>query len=138
MYLARGVRLPGTGWPDRAQRAESEVPELTAQWHLPASTGRDYAAVSGDYNPIHLHQLAARALGLKGKIAHGMYLAGRMLAGREPAEASHAWQIDFATVVLLPGTVSLNVAHPEPGRTEVTAWKPRTGKPHFTGWIQRD
>jgi acyl dehydratase len=135
-YLGRGVHLAGTPQPDRPLREEFQVPGLTARWHLPASTGRDYAAVSGDYNPIHLNRLAARALGQKGMIAHGMFLAGRMLAGREPVGAGHAWSISFATPVLLPGSVSLGVTHPAPGTTEVTAWNGRNRRPHFTGRIQ--
>lgn len=136
-YLGRGVRLAGQPRPERTPREEFEVPELTARWRLPASAGRDYAAVSGDYNPIHLNPVAARALGQQGMIAHGMYLAGRTLAGREPAGAGHAWTISFATPVLLPGSVSLNVTHPGPGSTEVTAWNGRTLKPHFTARIER-
>lgn len=33
---------------------------------------RQYAEVSGDFNPIHLDEDYARRLGLKGVIAHGM------------------------------------------------------------------
>lgn len=33
---------------------------------------RRYAAASGDYNPIHLDEEAARRVGLEGIIAHGM------------------------------------------------------------------
>ena len=43
-------------------------------------TGRRYAAVSGDRNPIHLHPLAARAFGFSSAIAHGMWLKARTLA----------------------------------------------------------
>lgn len=141
-YLGRGVHLAGQPRTDRTAREEFVAPELTARWRLPASTGRDYAAVSGDYNPIHVNPLAARALGQKGMIAHGMYLAGRMLAGREPAGAGHAWTISFATPVPLPGSVSLGVTHSSAGTaradgaTEVTAWNGRNGKPHFTGRIE--
>lgn len=136
-YLATGVHLDGQERPPRAGHPEFEAPPLTARWALPGSTGRDYAAVSGDYNPIHLNPVAARALGQKGMIAHGMYLAGRMLAGREPAAGGYSWRISFATPVLLPGAVSLNVAHPAPGHTEVTAWDGRRQRPHFTGSITR-
>ncbi|MFC7402359.1 MaoC/PaaZ C-terminal domain-containing protein [Citricoccus sp. GCM10030269] len=134
-YLATGVHLHGHDRPQRAARPTFVPPPLTARWTLPASTGRDYAAVSGDYNPIHLNPVAARALGQKSMIAHGMYLAGRMLAGREPEGAGHSWSIDFATPARLPGTVSLHFGHPDPGTTEVTAWNARSGKPHFTGMI---
>lgn len=37
---------------------------------------QDYSMVSSDPNPIHLDEAAARAVGLHGVIAHGMYVAG--------------------------------------------------------------
>lgn len=43
---------------------------------------RRYAEASGDHNPIHLDEAAARAVGLPGIIAHGMLsmaLAGRVV-----------------------------------------------------------
>jgi acyl dehydratase len=56
---------------------------------LPAQTYRvtravliRYAGASGDFNPIHWSDRTARAVGLPGVIAHGMYtmaLAGRAL-----------------------------------------------------------
>ncbi len=134
-YLATGVHVAGQERLPRSGHPPFEAPLATARWALPASTGRDYAAVSGDYNPIHLHPVSARALGQRGMIAHGMYLAGRMLAGREPAGGGFSWQIAFATPVILPGTVSVQVTHPDPGRTRVLAWDGRRGRPHFTGSI---
>ena len=49
----------------------------------PGDTGRRYARVSGDANPIHLHALAARAFGQPGAIAHGMWTKARCLAALE-------------------------------------------------------
>ena len=43
-----------------------------------------YAHAGGDHNPIHLDDEAARAAGLQGVIAHGMYTMG--LAARAVAE----------------------------------------------------
>ncbi|MDR0435709.1 MAG: MaoC family dehydratase N-terminal domain-containing protein [Propionibacteriaceae bacterium] len=37
---------------------------------------RRYAAASGDSNPIHLSDAAARAIGLDGVLAHGMWTMG--------------------------------------------------------------
>lgn len=42
--------------------------------------GRRYASVSGDYNPIHLHALTAKALGFGQAIAHGMYSKAQALS----------------------------------------------------------
>ena len=38
-----------------------------------------YAGASGDFNPIHHSDHAARALGLEGVLAHGMLTMGRAL-----------------------------------------------------------
>jgi acyl dehydratase len=43
-----------------------------------------YAGASGDFNPIHWSERTARAVGLPGVIAHGMFtmaLAGRAVTG---------------------------------------------------------
>jgi acyl dehydratase len=39
-----------------------------------------YAAASGDSNPIHADDAAARAVGLPGVVAHGMLTLGRAMA----------------------------------------------------------
>ena len=43
-----------------------------ALWRVPARTGPDYAAVSGDRNPIHTSRIGARLFGFPRPIAHGM------------------------------------------------------------------
>jgi acyl dehydratase len=81
-------------------------------WRLPGDTGRRYAAVSGDVNPIHLHPLTARAMGFPRAIAHGMYSTARVLAALGPAaggpSSSRVW---FRKPLLLPGTVALALEH---------------------------
>jgi acyl dehydratase len=107
-YLARG-----RGNPDAERGAEAPVlPRgfAAAQWSLPGDLGRQYAAVSGDVNPIHLHPLTARAMGFPKAIAHGMWTSARVLGalGRSAGgpSTSHVW---FRKPVLLPGKVDLLV-----------------------------
>jgi acyl dehydratase len=113
----------------------------TAQWHLASDTGRAYAAVSGDWNPIHLSAPSARLLGMKRAIAHGLYLAARMVELAEPAAPDAvSWGVDFLSPALLPGTLAVAVRPGEaPGgsarRTEVTGWAPGAKRPSFTGWV---
>ena len=47
--------------------------ELVSTLTASADTGRRYAAISGDYNPIHLSTVSAKAFGFKTAIAHGMW-----------------------------------------------------------------
>ena len=52
-------------------------------WKLPGDLGREYAAVSGDHNPIHLYPLTAKAFGFPRQIAHGMWTKARCVAAFE-------------------------------------------------------
>ncbi|WP_426416763.1 MaoC/PaaZ C-terminal domain-containing protein [Aestuariirhabdus sp. LZHN29] len=43
----------------------------TSQWSIPTDRGKKYAAITGDYNPIHMSSLLAKLFGFKRDIAHG-------------------------------------------------------------------
>ncbi|WP_026553078.1 MaoC/PaaZ C-terminal domain-containing protein [Arthrobacter sp. H20] len=141
-YLAKGARITGTPTESKEGREPFVAPPLTAIWDLPGSAGRSYAAVSGDYNPIHLNALTAKALGMRRTIAHGMYLASRMVQEGTPAGVeSFAWTIDFRSPVLLPARVSIAIEpHDEAGvwhSSIITGWNARKGREHFTGSVTR-
>ncbi|MDF2808262.1 MAG: hypothetical protein K0S43_3208, partial [Cellulosimicrobium sp.] len=111
-YLAKGVTLPG-GPADEDVTAASGTeafvaPLPTARWALGAGTGRAYAAVSGDRNPIHTSALGAKAFGFPRAIAHGMYTAARALAEAGPRRGdAYDWTVTFAKPVLLPSRVDV-------------------------------
>lgn len=141
-YLAKGVFLPGLDKPTAAAaRIEFNPPVPTAQWKLGVDTGRAYAAVSGDFNPIHLSVLSAKALGLHRSIAHGMYAAARVLASVPQAKPdAFSWNISFDSPVFLPATVSLEVLdhRTDDGvwlNSEFTAWNARTARKYFSGTV---
>ncbi len=82
--------------------AEPALAALTEDQELPDQiftvTRADlvrYAGASGDFNPIHYSDRIARAAGLAGVVAHGMYTMA--LAAR----AVNAWVTDPAAVVEL-------------------------------------
>lgn len=110
----------------------------TGQWQLDAGTGRRYAAVSGDRNPIHLSAPTAKAFGFPRAIAHGMYTAARALAesgaGRSGA---FEWTVEFAKPVLLPGKVAVAITRDAgaPGGFGYVGWDARSGKEHFRGTV---
>lgn len=141
-YLAKGVFLPGI---DKAAAVatprEFTPPAPTAVWQLGVDAGRLYAAVSGDFNPIHLSVLSAKALGLRRSIAHGMYLASRALAdvGSVKSEAFR-WDVNFEAPVFLPARVALEISTLHSGSgawesSEYVAWNPRSGRRHFSGSV---
>ncbi|OLF04539.1 hypothetical protein BLA60_40320 [Actinophytocola xinjiangensis] len=123
------LRRTGGGERDRSERAEPPAPR--ALWRVPADTGRRYAEVSGDRNPIHLHPLTARLFGFPRAIAHGMWTKARCLAaleGRLPG--AYTVDVRFKLPVLLPATVAF---HAQDG--EFSLHDARTGKPHLAGTI---
>lgn len=92
--------------PASSARPAFEAPRPTGRWKLPADTGRRYAAVSGDVNPIHLSALSAKAFGFPRAIAHGMYTASRAFT-ESGVDLSRPlrWDVSFDAPVTLPGTV---------------------------------
>lgn len=91
---------------------ESTAPHLSEEvpWDhedvlpAPEGTGRAFARVSGDVNPIHLHRASARLLGFRRPIAHGWWLAGRTTAalGVDEAIPGRRLEIAFRRPVELP------------------------------------
>jgi acyl dehydratase len=81
-----------------ARRAEGHRPPRTREGGLPQldvpprqdvststfvvspGVGRQYARVSGDFNPIHIMDVTARFFGFKRAIAHGMWSLARCAA----------------------------------------------------------
>lgn len=134
-YLGIGAYVAGKPEGEQTRRGQGDFtpPRKTGQWSLGAGAGREYAAVSGDYNPIHVSGIAAKALGQRGLILHGMYSAGRMLEGREPEGAGHRWSIDFEAPVALPGKVAFAVEQISESTQRFTGWNARKNRRHFTG-----
>jgi hypothetical protein len=87
--------------------ASSEDYAFGARWRLPADLGRRYAAIAGDYNPIHIHPLSAKALGFPRAIAHGFWTKSRALAQLQ-GELPDAFTVEtaFKRPILLPSSVN--------------------------------
>jgi acyl dehydratase len=77
-----------------------EVPprqDVTTSTFVVAPTvGRQYARVSGDFNPIHIADVAARFFGFKRAIAHGMWSLARCAAEIGGATFSRPCTLDVA------------------------------------------
>jgi acyl dehydratase len=98
---------PAPDVPDGARDGEPRE----ATFAVARDQAERYADASGDHNPIHLDDEAARAVGLPGRILHGlctMALAGRavaQVAGREPSRLA----VRFSAPVALGATVTTRV-----------------------------
>jgi hypothetical protein len=84
----------------------------TCDLQVPESTGRKYAAASGDRNPIHLYPLTAKLFGFPRAIAHGMWSKARVLSlletQRDWQGGAFSIQCDFKKPLFLPGNALLN------------------------------
>lgn len=100
--------------PPRRQPEAPSLPERRDAWSVPADTGRRYARVSGDWNPIHLAAMLARPFGFPSAIAHGMWTVARCLASLSEVPAGPGARLDvrFLKPLLLPGDVSLHAEPP--------------------------
>jgi acyl dehydratase len=137
-YLRR-EKTSGSSADGRPAPTEAEVPAAPVaeiRWRLPADTGRRYAGVSGDVNPIHLSTLSARALGFPRAIAHGMYVAARTLSDLEyRLPATYVHEVSFKKPVLLPATVRFS-ARPTDHGWQLAVDDVRKGTPHLTGSLR--
>ncbi len=105
--LCRGVKLEGESMEDLL--ASTLTLTQVAQWKAPADIGRQYARVSGDYNPIHLSSASAKLFGFPSAIAHGLWNKARTLAALAdhlPA-ANIEIAVQFKKPVRLPSEVAL-------------------------------
>ena len=108
-YLSKGTEHPDAE-PSEPPPLEPLKDVATGpMWRLGEGTGRRYARVSGDWNPIHVHALTARPLGFPTAIAHGMYSYARVVAalGTALPDAGLTSRVWFRKPVRLPSTVRL-------------------------------
>jgi acyl dehydratase len=108
--LCRGVQLEGEP-EDAVEPVPLPVNEL-ATWHAPSDIGRQYAKVSGDYNPIHLSDASAKLFGFGQAIAHGLWTKSRTLAALDDhlPDANVVVDVQFHKPVRLPSDVALSAS----------------------------
>ncbi len=87
----------------------------TSTWSLTLEDLIRYAWVSGDINPIHFDQVAAKELGLPGPIVHGLYTHAKLTAEilhviREQKLTTIAEsQTKFAGMMACPGEYKIEI-----------------------------
>lgn len=103
---------------ERSSKIIENADGESQQWTLTKDLGRRYAAISGDYNPIHLGALSAKFFGFKKAIAHGMWSKARCLAALDAVtpESGYQVRVNFLKPVYLPSTVSFYANSEESGQ----------------------
>lgn len=116
----------------------SDIPNATqTPLHIAPYMGRKYAAVSGDYNPIHIHPLGAKLFGFKRSLMHGWYGLNRILSNNESLLSEpHELFVAFKKPLFMPGDVFLRQTDIEKGvQFEVTNQK--EGYPNLKGYLKK-
>lgn len=132
LLLRRPVR-PGTRM-DRPPRSAHTPYDHSIDMEAPADIGRQFARVSGDYNPIHLTAASARLFGFPRAIAHGMWSLARCAAllRAHDTSGSVVMSVEFRSPILLPA--SLRLAHVrEPGLASFALHDRKRARTYLTG-----
>jgi acyl dehydratase len=126
-------------------RPKGKAPAAVVEGHLSSylalsaaeDTGRRYAAVSQDYNPIHLYGFTAKMFGFPRAIAHGLWSAARCLAllQLQLAAAPQSFAVQFKQPLLLPGKAALRYAV-EGGTVEFALLSASSDKVHLSGTLR--
>lgn len=105
----KSVSKGATPKEESASRADFSTLKDGGKIVMPSGIGWDYAKVSGDFNPIHISGVMAKAFGLPGKLAHGWYSVSMFASVIERIKNMSVRKIEvqFQKPVLLPNTVAL-------------------------------
>ncbi|HPO16894.1 MAG TPA: MaoC/PaaZ C-terminal domain-containing protein [Candidatus Hydrogenedentes bacterium] len=110
-YLCRGKF--GEPDPDAPRPSFSEIPPAAQsfEWKVPKNMGRRYARIVGDYNLIHISNLAAKVFGFPRAIIHGLWTTA-VCAARLRGTALHypvSCDVLFKGPVLIGSTAKARV-----------------------------
>ncbi len=131
-YFTRAKNPP----PKKKSDPKAQTP-LTIQETIsvPANIGRQYAAVSRDYNPHHLYGWTAKFIGFKQAIAHGIWSLARAGASLEKAFGypdCMGVESVLKLPIFLPATITLGYETGK-GVTSFELTDAQKGLPHLKG-----
>jgi len=132
-YLVRGKFGEPSEAPARAQVAEVTPDQEVAQWFVPAGTGRRYAKVCGDWNPIHISPITAKLFGFKRDITHGMWAAAVSLAHLPEAGGTEQCDLLFKGPTFMKSKVRLLQTAVD-GGARFDLFCGSNPKPSISGW----
>lgn len=134
LYLGKkGLGEPG----DDNQEGEITDAGYQSLWSLSPKTAINYAKVSGDFNPIHLHDVAAKAFGFPKQIVHGWYSLCRAV---EPMENTikgiHEIYGAFKKPLFLPSKV-LGRTQQNEDKVLFDVINEKESYPHLRGYVKK-
>lgn len=133
LHRIAGPKQPGGGKPAAPPVQLADY----LSFDIPENQGRRYAAVSGDYNPIHLFAPTAKLLGFNRHIAHGMWSLARCAALLQNQLAGEPTYLDvaFRQPLFLPGKVAVKYRKSGAG-VEFALLARNSDKVHLSGLLR--
>lgn len=124
--------------PRSATTTVSAPPPKGERWRISENTGRRYARVSRNFDPIHLHTLTSRWFGFQRPIIHGMWTVARSVAALGAAASSPPVELDvrFRSPLFIPSEVVL-CAQGAAERRTFAVHPALGGRPHIEGELRR-
>ncbi|MCO5234005.1 MAG: hypothetical protein LC105_11490 [Chitinophagales bacterium] len=114
------------------------TPDNIYPWSLATHLGLEYAKVSGDFNPIHLHTLGAKLLGFPKHLIHGWYSLSRAVAPIQSAtKGIHELYVSFKKPLFLPGKVISRIQNVNDNTTFFDVINEKEAYPHLKGYIKQ-
>lgn len=122
---------------DENPTIEINHPDRTLAWELDSNLGFQYAKMSGDFNPIHLHDIGAKLFGFPKHLIHGWYSLNRAVAPiQSEMIGAHELYVSFKKPLFLPGKVLARTQ--EDGNTILfDVINEKEGYPHLKGYIKK-
>jgi acyl dehydratase len=119
----------------------AEIGDPTVVTSVSEAQIAEYAAVSGDRNPIHVSKVGAKAFGFPNVIAHGMWTAAALLGVVEGGIPERArYSVEFGKPVVLPAKLGVYArrasAAGEPAWTLTVRNPKKLGTVHATATIE--
>ena len=131
-------KVPAGLTPNPAKEDLSADNWTTEKWQVASDTGRCYAKVAGDSNPIHLYPITARLFGFPRHIVHGMWIKAHCMAELESKfgafEGKTKVQVQFKTPLFLPTTACFSYSLVNKGYSFRVADR-NDEKPHLAGRV---
>lgn len=127
---------PKSGGKPKPEAPESQLSEYIS-FDAPADTGRRYASVGKDYNPIHLWAASAKLFGFPRAIAHGMWSLARCAALTQDRLKGQPKElhVQFKQPLLLPGKVAVKFNLQDDGVSFALLAR-NANKTHLTGSLR--
>ena len=135
-YLAKAIKCKSHAEIPNMVSISEQTPSSRLVQHpisLDKSSGRRYAKLSGDYNPIHLYRWSSKLFGFKKPIIHGLHMVSEAYSALEKTNNGFATEsaFQFKSPLYLPGSALLEIHKEDEGPYNIVIAAPN--KLHLLG-----